>query len=332
MSIELPTLLKRFFVDWLMNQKKVSQHTIRSYRDTFQLLLRYLEGRLKKKPFRLMLTDLNADLICEFLTHLIKTRKISARSRNLRLSAIKSFFNYVSFQEPARAEFIGRILAIPASKFIRKQVHFLTAEESDALLNSPDLKTWVGRRDYAMILLAMEIGLRLTELINLTWNDVYMTGRGGGYIQCEGKGRKERTTPLSSSTAKVLRHWRAEMTTVSSAFIFPNKKGGCMSADCFEKQLEKYRVQSSQKCKSLMDKKITPHVLRHTAAINFLQAGVDISTIALILGHESIETTQIYLEADMQRKEEALKKLAPKNVKIKRFKVDDRLVKYLKNL
>jgi integrase/recombinase XerD len=331
-EIALAPLLENFFAEWLINQKKASSNTISAYRDTFQLLLKYSEKHLKKKPSQLLLTDLHVDFICDFLTDLVKNRKISARTRNARLAAVKSFFHYVSLQEPGKSGFIGRILAIPESRFIRHQIHFLTPEELDALLNTADLDTWVGRRDYAMILVAVETGLRLTELISLTWNDVYISGRGSGYVQCIGKGRKERSTPLSPSTAKVLRRWEDEMATLRSDFVFPNNRGCRMSQNCFQKQLERRTKLAVKSCGSLMNKKITPHMLRHTAAMNFFQAGVDLSTVAIILGHESIETTQIYLEADLQLKEKALKKLTPKNIKGTRFKIDDKLVKYLKNL
>jgi integrase/recombinase XerD len=331
-ELTLAILLEKFFTEWLINQKKVSPNTITSYRDSFKLLLKYAEKRLKKQPSQLLLTDLNADFICDFLTNLVENRNLSLRTRNARLTAIKSFFHYVSFQEPGKSEFINRVLVIPESKVIRKQVHFLTMEELEVLLKVLDLGTWVGRRDQAMILVAAETGLRLTELISLKWNDICLTGKGGGYIQCTGKGRKERSTPLSPSTGKILRCWKNEMVPVSDSFIFPNNRGTAMSRNCFQKQLERYRRISAKQCRSLLNKKITPHMLRHTAAMNFLQAGVDLSTIAIILGHESVETTQIYLEADLQLKEKALKKLSHKKNKGKRFKIDDKLMNFLKIL
>lgn len=328
---ELAALLESFFSDWLMNQKRASSNTIIAYRDTFQLLLRYAAKHLKKQPSQLKLSDLNADFICDFLTDLVKNRKICARTRNARLVAIKSFFNYVSFQIPERSEFISRVLAIPESRIIRPQIHFLIAEELDALLGAQDLSSWVGRRDHVMILVAVETGLRLGELISLKWEDVYMTGISG-HIYCMGKGRKERKTPFSPSTAKVLKSWKNEMGVIPTAYVFPNNKGTAMSPDCFQKQLMKYTRLSARQCDSLMHKKITPHMLRHTAAMNFLLADVDLSTIAIILGHDSIETTQIYLEANLKLKEEALKKLAPKSIRLKRFKADDKLMEYLKTL
>lgn len=328
---ELPVLLETFFSDWLMNHKRVSPNTIAAYRDTFQLLLMYSAQHLKKQPSQLQLSDLNADFICDFLTELVKNRKISARTRNARLSGIKSFFHYIAFQEPGRSAFISRVLAIPESRVTQHQVHFLTEEELDALLGVQDLETWVGHRDHVMILVAAETGLRLSELISLKWQDVYIT-RTGGYIYCMGKGRKERCTPFSSSTAKVFRVWKNEMEAEPSSFVFPNNKGTAMSPDCFQKQLKKYGKLAAKRCDCLSNRKVTPHMLRHTTAMNFLQAGVDLSTIAIIMGHNSIETTQLYIEANLKLKEEALKKLIPKSTKLKHFKIDDKLVKYLKSL
>lgn len=326
-TIRLSIFVENFFTDWLMNQRKASSNTICSYRDTFILLFRYAENHLKKKPNQLTLADINADFICDFLTDLVKRKKISPRTRNARLSALKSFCNYLSFKEPESTAFIGRILAIPESKISRRQVHFLTPQEVEALLKVQNLKTWGGRRDYAMIVLAIETGLRLTELISLKWNDVFIEGNGG-YVQCIGKGRKARSTPLT--TIKVLKHWKVEMEGSSSVFVFPSNRGTLMSRNCFQKKLERQTLLAAKYCGSLLKKKITPHMLRHTAAMNFLQAGIDLSTIAIILGHDSLETTQIYLEADMQLKEAALKKLTPKNIKIQRFKAEDNLVQRLK--
>lgn len=327
----LAVLLEAFFTDWLMNQKKVSPNTIAAYRDTFQLLLRYSTQQLKKQPSQLILNDLSADFICTFLEDLVKNRKISMRTRNARLSAIKAFFRYMAFREPGKNAFISQVLSIPESRITQNQVHFLNTKELDTLLKTQDLRTWVGRRDHVLILVAAETGLRLAELIALKWQDVYLAGVSG-YIQCMGKGRKERSTPLTASTAKILRRWKAEMDLMPSIFVFPNNKGTEMSPDCFQKQLTKYSRLLTSQCESLLGRKITPHMLRHTAAMNFLQAGVDLSTIAIILGHDSIETTQIYLEADLKIKEEALKKLTPKGARLKRFKVDDKLLKYLKDL
>lgn len=328
---ELAVLLEAFFTDWLVNQKSASPHTIASYKYTFQLLLRYAASQLKRRPCELRLSDLKADLIAQFLSSLVKTRKTSPQTRNIRLSAIKSFFHYVSFREPGKNAFISRVLSIPESRRIKKEVHYLTAEEQSALLMCQDLERWVGRRDHTLILVALETGLRLAELVSLQWKDVYLTGNGG-YVQCTGKGRKKRNTPISSSTAKLLRRWKSEIEAMPSLFVFPNNSGAEMSSDCFQKQLKKYARLAARHCVSLVGKKVTPHILRHTAAMNFLQAGVDISTIAIILGHESIKVTQAYLEANLQLKEAALNKLTPRSPKLKRFKAGDKLLKFLMSL
>ena len=328
---ELAVLLESFFGDWLINQKRASPHTIASYRDTFQLLLRYAAVHLKRQPCELKLSDLNADLTTKFLTDLVKTRNVSQQTKNIRLSAIKSFFHYVSFRQPENNAFISRVLSLPEGRRTKNEVHYLTIEEQRALLMCQDLERWVGRRDHILILVALETGLRLSELTSLQWKDVYLTG-SGGYVQCMGKGRKKRNTPVSSSTAKLLRLWKSDTMAKLSLFVFPNNTGSEMSSDCFQKQLKKYSRLATQNCASLARKKISPHVLRHTAAMNFLQAGVDISTIAIILGHESIKVTQAYLEANLQLKEAALNKLTPKSSKFKRFKIGDKLLQYLMSL
>lgn len=328
---ELPVLLEGFFTDWLMKQKKVSPNTIASYRDNFQLLLGYSSQKLKKEPSLINIRDLDTDLLTDFLKDLMENRNISARTRNARLAAIKSFFRYISFREPSYSEFCSRVLAISESKFKRPQIHFLTKHELDVLLKVQDLRTWVGRRDHVMILIAVETGLRLSELISLKWADVSLKGCNG-YVKCLGKGRKERSTPLSPQTVRLVRRWKSEVNLTESDFVFPNNKGTEMSPDCFQKQLKKYSKLSANQCESLIRKKITPHVLRHTTAMNLLQAGVDITTIAIIMGHESIETTAIYLEENMKMKEDALRKLNPRRGKLKRFKAGDKLMGYLKNL
>jgi integrase/recombinase XerD len=331
MTNELSVLLQSFFREWLMKQKRVSPNTTSSYRYTFRLLLEYAKLKLKKVPSKLNLNDLSVDFLSDFLKDLIINRNVTARTRNARLAAIKSFFRYVAFYEPGYSALCSRVLAITESKFPRKQVNFLSEDELDILLKTQDLNTWVGRRDHVMILVAIETGLRLSELISLKWADIFLKG-SSGYIQCFGKGRKERSTPLSPETVKTLHSWKSEMDLSKSEFVFPNKKRAEMSVDCFQKQLKKYSKLAANQCKSLQRKKISPHTLRHTAAMNLLQAGVDIATIAMILGHESIETTGIYLEENMKMKEEALKKLKPRKEKFKRFKAGDALQEFLNSL
>lgn len=329
---ELPILLERFFTDWLMKQKKVSPNTIASYKDTFQLLLKYSSKKLKVGVDKLKIRDLNVDLISEFLKNLLQKRNVCERTRNTRLAAIKSFFRYVALQEPCLSALCSRTLAIPESRFARPQIHYITEEELDALLQTQNLETWVGRRDHVMILVAVETGLRLSELTSLKWGNIMLKGSGGNYIQCFGKGRKERSTPILHPTVKVIGRWKLEMDVRESDFVFPNNKGTKMSPDCFQKQLKKYSKLAANRCESLLKRKITPHTLRHTAAMNLLKAGIDITTIGNIMGHESIETTGVYLEENMKMKEEAMKKIKSKKGRFKRFKAEDKLIKFLTNL
>jgi integrase/recombinase XerD len=258
---KLSILLEAFFTERLMNQVQASPHTIASYRDTFQLLLKYAVIKLKKQPYQLILEDLNANFLSGFFIYLEKKRNISTQSRNVRLSAIRSFFKYLSFQEPGRSALISQVLAIPNKKTTRKLIHSLTQSEMEALIATPDLSTWIGRRDYALILVAMETGLRLSELIHLTWEQVHWTEKGG-YIQCVGKGRKERCSVFSHATSKALQFWRREK--LSSDFVFPTiYKGTAMSSDCVQKLLKKYGKLAEENCPSLKNKKVTPHVLRY---------------------------------------------------------------------
>lgn len=330
-SKEFPELLENFFIDWLKNHKKASPYTIDSYKYAFQLLLKYGMKRLNKQPDELKISDLNADFIMDFLKYLEEDRKICARSRNARLSAIKSFFHYVTFCQPESIALAGRILAIPKSKSLKKKINFLTEEEVKALLEVQNLETWVGRRDNILIQIALETGMRLSELISIKWRDITMT-KVGGYIQCVGKGRKERSTPIPQATVKALMHWKNETEGTPSAFAFPSNKGTGMSSDCFQKQLRKYSQLAVRKCESLRNKKITPHILRHTTAMNLVQAHVELALIADILGHSHITTTEEYLNSDLSLKEDALNQLTPRKLKIKHFKAKDKLLQILNRL
>jgi integrase/recombinase XerD len=293
-SANLSGFLERFFVVRLINQKQVSQHTIKSYRDTFQLLLRFALKILRKKPSEIMLKDINVEFVSMFLGDLEQNRGISARSRNVRLAAIRSFFQFVSLEEPQRGETISKILAIPNKKTTKKLVTFLTEGEVKALMTAIDEKKWFGRRDKALIAVALQTGLRLSELTQLRWKDVQLGPNAG--IECLGKGRKERIVPLTRSTVEILRQWSKESKGIEIAFVFPTFGGGRMSGDNFQRLLKKYISFAQKKARSLKHKKVTPHVLRHTAAMRLLEAGVDHSFIALWLGHESVDTTQIYLD------------------------------------
>jgi site-specific recombinase XerD len=329
---DLAPLLQRFFSDRLIRQKDASAHTISSYRDTFRLLLVFLEKRLHKPPSRLLFEELQAPVIVAFLDELETARKISARSRNLRLTAIRSFFRYAAFELPTHAEQIQRVLAIPGKRYPRTLVNFLSRQEAEALLDAPDLATWSGRRDCALMLLALQTGLRLSELITLRRSDVVL--KTGAHVRVMGKGRKERCTPLAKRTTAVLKQWLKEPIpgTNTSDLVFTNARGGQFSADGIQYIVATHVTTASVDCPTLASKRVTPHVCRHTAAMELLLAGVDRTVIALWLGHESIETTQIYLDANLAMKEDALAKVAPFGKKTRRYKPDDSLLAFLKAL
>ena len=325
-----PFLLESFFTQRLMSQKRVSSHTIGSYRDTFRMLLDFAQKRLHKAPSCLSLEDLDAPLITTFLEYLEKSRGNVARTRNLRLTAIRSFFNYAAYQEPAHSAQIQRILAIPGKRQNRTLVRFLTQPEIDALLAVPDQTKWGGRRDHAFLLVAVQTGLRLSEMTGLRRSDVHLDT--GAHVQCFGKGRKERCTPLTKHVVKVLKAWLREPAKNGSDILFPSARGGRLSADGVQYLITKHLMVARQKCPSLRQKRVSSHVLRHSAAMELRQAGVDPSTIALWLGHESVETTQIYLDADLDLKEKALSKTTPINSKAGRYRPSDSLLAFLKSL
>jgi site-specific recombinase XerD len=326
----LAALLENFFTQRLMSQRQASPHTISSYRDTFRLLLTFAQGRLHKPPSRLDLTEIDAPLIAAFLDDLENSRGITARSRNLRLTAIRSFFHYAAYEEPSRASQIQRVLSIPSKRHTRALVHFLNRSEVDALLAAPDQKTWFGRRDHALLLVAVQTGLRLSELTGLQRPDVSLGT--GAYVRCLGKGRKERCTPLTKMTAAVLKAWLREPARHNAQALFPSASGGRLSPDSVSDLLAKHVAHAGHACPSLRQKHVTPHVLRHTLAMELLQQGVDRAVIALWLGHESVETTQIYLDANLTLKEEILAKTTSPDGKPGRYRADDELLAFLKRL
>jgi len=330
MLANFPGLLEAFFTDRLMRQRQASPHTIASYRDTFRLLLEFVSLHLKKAPSALSLDDLDAPLIGAFLDHLEKTRGISPRTRNLRLAAIHSFFKYVAFHEPARGALIQRVLAMPSKRFAMSVIEFLSRSEIDALVAAADQRTWIGRRDRALLLLAVQSGLRVSELVGLRCRDLVLGI--GAHVRCQGKGRKERCTPLRKEAVIVLRAWLREQKGRPEDVLFPTVRGGQLSRDAVEDLLAKHVRIASLLCPSLKQKRVSPHVLRHTSAMDLIQHGVDRSVIALWLGHESVETTQMYLHANLKLKEAALARTAPLNVRAGRYRPGDRLVAFLKSL
>jgi len=324
----LAPLLEAFFLERLQKQKRASPHTIASYRDAFRLLLRFAQQRLKKPPSELILADLDAPLISAFLDELESGRKNSVRTRNARLAAIRSFFQFAATNAPEHSAVIQRVLAIPQKRFDRKIVEFLTQQETDALLAQPDLTTWIGRRDRALLLVAEQTGLRVSELTHLKRQDVELAGPSA-CVRCLGKGRKQRATPLRKETVAVLRAWLKEQPDIPSDPLFPSQRGGMMSRDAVEKRIKKCAARASSTCASLGNKRVSPHVLRHSRAVRMLEAGIDSAVIALWLGHESPETTHIYLDADLAAKARALAKTAPSTAPMGRYRPPDELLAFL---
>jgi len=323
-------LLEHFFTQRLMQQRQVSSHTISSYRDTFRQFLKFVEQQMHKQPSRLSFEQIEAPLIVAFLDHLEKRRGLSIRSRNLRLTAIHSFFRYAAFEAPAHSAQIQRVLAIPSKRFTRTLVPFLTRSEVDALLAAPDRCTWSGRRDYAFLLVAVQTGLRLSEMTGLKRENIIFGT--GAHIRVIGKGRKERCTPIAKATRRVLKAWLQEPQRGDDEVLFPSAKGHRLSVHGVQYLLNKHRTTASHVCSSLKQKRVTVHRLRHTMAMDLLQAGVDRAVIALWLGHESVETTQVYLEATLAMKEQALAKLTPPQTKSGRYKPGDQLLDFLNSL
>lgn len=325
----LAALLERFFTDRLMQQRQASPHTISSYRDTFRQFLKFVQQRLHKPPSRLNFGEIDAPLIVAFLDGLEK-HGLSVRSRNLRLTAFHSFFRYAAFEAPAHSAQIQRVLAIPSKRFTRTLVPFLTRAEVDALLGAPDQCSWFGRRDHAFLLVAAQTGLRVSEMTGLTRTDVIFGA--GAHVRVIGKGRKERCTPLARSIHAVVKAWLREPQRGTGNILFPSARGTPLTIHGVQYMLNKHRLTASRACPSLKHKRVTVHRLRHTMAMDLLQAGVDRSVIALWLGHESVETTQIYLEATLAMKEQALARTTPPNGRPARYHPGDQLLMFLNNL
>src|SRR6266851_2758227 len=323
-------LLERFFTQRLMQQRQASPHTIRSYRDTFRHFLKFIEKRLHKPPAHLNFEEIDAPLIVAFLDDLEKHHGLTVRSRNLRLTAIHSFFRYTAFEAPTHSAQIQRVLAIPSKRFTRTLVHFLTRPEVNALLAAPDQRNWSGRRDHAFLLVAVQTGLRVSEMTGLKREDLIFGT--GGHVRVIGKGRKERCTPIAKLTLAVLKAWLREPQRGDGGVLFPSANGKRLSVHGVQYILNKHRMTASETCPSLKQKRVTVHRLRHTMAMDLLQAGVDRSVIALWLGHESVETTQIYLEATLAMKEKALAKILLPHGKPGRYQPEDHLLSFLNSL
>jgi site-specific recombinase XerD len=294
------------------------------------LLATYAQKQLRTPPSELSLAQLDAPFLAAFLDHLESTRSNSARSRNARLASLRAFYHYAALEAPQHAGVIQRVLAIPYQRLTHRLVGYLTRPEVESLLGSIDRATWIGRRNHALLLVAVQTGLRLSELTGLRQKDV-MLGPGA-YVRCEGKGRKERCTPLAKPTVKVLKAWLKEQGPDDAGFLFPSSRGGRLSGDAVQHALATHVATARHQCPSLGKKRVTPHVLRHTAAMELLQAGVDRALIAIWLGHEALDTTQVYLDADLELKRTVLDKVTPLQNRPGRYRPDDKLLSYLKSL
>ena len=326
----LAPLLQTFFTDRLARQRHASPHTVLSYRDAFRLLLDYATTTTGKTPSALDIADLDAPLIAAFLDHLEHDRHNSVRTRNNRLAAIHSLFSYAAHHHPEHADTIARVLAIPVKRHERTLLTWLTETEVDALLAAPNQATWTGRRDHALLVLAVQTGLRISELISLTLADIRLGA--GAHVRCMGKGRKQRATPLTKHTVAVLHAWTAEQPGPATAPLFPTTTGAPLSRDAVEHRLAGYLAIAGRRCSTLQDKRVTMHTLRHTAAMRLLQSGTDTAVIALWLGHEQLATVQIYLHADMTQKEAAIARLTPPGTRPGRYQPPDPLLAFLQQL
>ena len=329
-SPSLPALLQRFFTERLITQQGASPHTVAGYRDTFRLLFQFTTKQLRRAPSALRTEDLDAPFLECFLDHLERDRRNHARTRNHRLAALHGFFRYVALAEPALSLQCQRILAIPSKRFERGPVEFLTEEEITALVAAPNAATWVGQRDRTLLLMASQTGLRNSEITAVQRQDVELGV--GAHVRCLGKGRKSRGTPLRPDVIAVLKAWLARHPGASADPLFPSARGGRLSADGVQRLVARHVATASRTCPSLKAKKVTPHTLRHAAAMALLRRGVDLTVIALWLGHESTETTQVYLHADMQIKERALAHATPSGVVPKRYRPPDPLLAFLEGL
>jgi len=329
MSALAPTL-QTFFTDRLIRQRQASEHTITAYRDTWRLLLGYAAHHTGTPPAGLDLADLDATLIAGFLDHLEYERGNSVRTRNARLAAIHSLFRFAALAHPEHADSIARVLAIPPKRHDLALITWLTEPEVEALLTACDRSTWTGRRDHALLLLAVQTGLRISELTGLTHHDVHLGA--GAHVACHGKGRKDRITPLTSGTVTVMREWLSERPSEPDAPLFPTRRGRRLSRDAIEHRIAFYTNKAADGCPTLIGKKITAHVLRHTTAMRLLHAGVDTSVIALWLGHVSVDTTQIYLHADLELKQKALARTRSPSTRPARYHPSDRLLAWLESL
>jgi integrase/recombinase XerD len=328
-STVAPTL-EAFFAQRLISQKRASRHTIAAYSDGFRILLAFAQDRNGKAPSQLDFGDLDAPVIGEFLDYLERERGNSTQSRNARLAAIHSLFRFAALRHPEHAALIARVLAIPPRRFDRTIVPFLERAETDALLAAPDQNRWTGRRDHALLTVAIQTGMRVSELCGLTCSDVHLGS--GAHVRCTGKGRKQRSTPLTRPAAKVLATWMRERNGQPGDPLFPTSRGRPLSRDAIALLVAKYATTAERTCPALHGKPVSPHTLRHTCAMNLLRSGVDPAVIALWLGHANLRSVEHYIHADMGIKERALARTAPVGSSQRRYQAPDRLIMFLQTL
>jgi len=326
----LAPCLEAFFTERLVAQGNASAHTVAAYRDAFRLLLIFARRELGKEPSALDVGDLDAPFVGAFLTHLETERHNSVRTRNARLAAIRSFFRYAAFNVPEHAGLIARVLAIPDKHGTRTVVSYLSATETEALLAAPGRDSWMGRRDHALLVIALQCGLRVSELTALRRGDVVLGP--GAHLWVHGKGRKERCTPVTRHSARVLAVWLRERGGEVDEPVFPTRRGTVLSGDAVRDLVAKYVAAARARCPSLAAKRVTPHTLRHSCAMALLHAGVDTSVIALWLGHEQVQATQIYLHGDLTLKERAIARTASPGTPPGRYQPPDALMAFLEAL
>jgi integrase/recombinase XerD len=326
----LAPTLQAFFTDRLARQRQASGHTIAAYRDACKLLLAFAEQRTGKAPSPLDVADLDAGLIGAFGDHLEHQRGNTVRTRNARLAANHTQFRFAALAHPQDAAVIQRVLAIPPKRYDQTLITYLTQPETDALLDAPDQTTWTRRRDHALLTLAVHTGLCISELTALTRADVHLGT--GAHVSCLGKGRKQRSTPLTAGVTAVLHAWQAEHAGAPTDPLFPTRRGTPLSPDAVQQRLATHATTAASSCPTLASKTITPHVLRHTAAMRLLNAGVDTTVIALWLGHEQVATTQVYIHADLALKEQALARTTPAGTTPGRYQPPDTIIAFLEGL
>ena len=323
-------LLQDYFCQRLIQQRGASPRTVVSYRDTFRLLFRFAEQKLGKHATKLVLTDLNVALVLAFLDYLESERRNNIRSRNLRLAAIRSFLHYAGLQEPSALSTIQRVLAVPMKRFERPAMNFLNLNEIEAIMEAPDPTTWSGRRDRTLLSTMYNTGARVSEIVNIKCIDIES-------VQCtalhlHGKGRKERVVPLWKRTGRILRLWLPQIDQSLQSPVFPNRFGKAITRSGVEKQLRAAVIKARKQCLSLRGKIVSPHIIRHTTAMHLLQSGVDLSVIALWLGHESVETTHAYMQADLEMKKQALSKMKEPKTGAVRFQPSQDVLSFLDSL